>query len=88
MKSTFRKSFTRDLRKIKDRALLDRIKEAIDKTQSASDAKEISNLKKLSGGGNYFRIRVGDYRIGVILEQGTVDFVRCLHRRDLYRFFP
>jgi len=88
MKTTFRKSFTRDLRKIKDRALLDRIKEAIDKTQSASDAKEISNLKKLSGGGNYFRIRVGDYRIGVVLEQGTVDFVRCLHRRDLYRFFP
>ncbi len=88
MKTTFRKSFTRDLKKIKDRGLLNRIKEAIDKTQSASDAKEISNLKKLSGGGNYFRIRVGDYRIGVILEQGTVDFVRCLHRRDLYRFFP
>jgi mRNA interferase RelE/StbE len=88
MKTTFRKSFTRDLKKVKDQALLTRIKQAIESVQSAASLKEISNLKKLTGGDNYFRIRVGEYRVGVILEQGTVDFVRCLHRRDLYRFFP
>jgi mRNA interferase RelE/StbE len=33
-------------------------------------------------------IRVGDYRIGVVLEDGVVTFVRVLHRRDVYRYFP
>ena len=26
--------------------------------------------------------------LGVVVEGGQVEFVRCLPRRDLYRFFP
>jgi len=32
--------------------------------------------------------RIGEYRIGVALEGSEVEFVRCLNRRDLYRYFP
>ena len=46
------------------------------------------DLKKLSGGGDYYRIRVGDYRTGIALEGETVAFVRCLHRKEIYRYFP
>ena len=46
------------------------------------------DLKKLSGGGDYHRIRVGDYRTGTALEGKTVAFVRCLHRKKIYRCFP
>lgn len=47
------------------------------------------DLKKLSGGrGAYYRIRVGDYRLGLEVEGDVVVFVRCLHRRDMYRYFP
>jgi mRNA interferase RelE/StbE len=31
---------------------------------------------------------VGDYRIGISVEGDEVEFVRCLHRRDIYRYFP
>lgn len=47
-----------------------------------------SVLKKRNGTENCYRIRVKDYWIGVTIEEDTVEFVRCLHRRDLYRFFP
>jgi len=48
----------------------------------------VSNLTKLSGSSGFYRIRVGDYRIGIAVEEDEVEFVRCLHRRDIYRYFP
>ena len=49
----------------------------------------LSSVTKLSGGsGDFYRIRVGDYRLGLELEGEEVVFVRCLHRREIYRYFP
>jgi mRNA interferase RelE/StbE len=88
MNTAFRKSFERDLKKIKDQDLLDRIRGAIEEVEAADDLQSISNLKKISGSADFYRIRVGEYRIGIVVEADTVEFVRCLPRRDLYRFFP
>ncbi len=56
--------------------------------EAAPDARSISNLKKLSGGGPYYRIRIGDHRIGLTIEDDVVTFVRVLPRREIYRYFP
>jgi len=88
MKAAFRKSFARDLKKIKDQALLLGVRQAIEQVEAVADLRAVSYLKKLSGTGYYYRIRVGDYRLGVAIEGDTVEFVRCLPRRDLYRYFP
>jgi mRNA interferase RelE/StbE len=85
---TFRKSFARDLKKVKDRGVLDRIAQAIEQVDRAATRREISDLKKLSGTDAFYRIRVGEYRIGAAVEGDVVEFVRCLSRRELYRFFP
>ncbi len=76
------------MKKIKDQGLLDRIRLAIENVETAETMTEISNLKKMSGTGNFYRIRFGDFRMGIIVEGDTVVFVRCLPRKDLYRFFP
>jgi mRNA interferase RelE/StbE len=88
MKSAFRKSFTRDLKRIKDREVLRRVGQVIDEVDVADDLSAVGNLKKMSGAAYFYRIRIGDYRIGIAAEGDTVEFVRCLPRRDLYRFFP
>ena len=88
MKSSFRNSFTRDLKKIKDHKLRDRIRAAIETVEAAESLQSLPDVKKIGGASNLFRIRIGEYRIGIALEGDTVDFVRCLNRRDLYRFFP
>jgi mRNA interferase RelE/StbE len=49
---------------------------------------EIIHVKKLKGSEDYYRIRIGNYRVGIILADDTVIFVRFLHRRDIYRYFP
>jgi mRNA interferase RelE/StbE len=88
MKVTFRQSFVQDLKKVKTQAVLDRVRRAIEQVEATSTTQEVRDLKKMSGAGNFYRIRVGDYRLGVVVEGSQVEFVRCLARRDLYRFFP
>ena len=39
-------------------------------------------------GRSEFKLRVGDYRVGFKLAAGTAVFLRCLHRKDIYRYFP
>ena len=89
MKTAFLKSFERDLKNLKkNRQMLSRIQKKIDEVEEVSGLDVLSSVKKLSGGENYYRIRVGDYRIGIAIENETVVFVRCLHRREIYRYFP
>lgn len=88
MKVEFRESFAKDLKSVKDKALLKRAGEVIEAIEQADSLANMPNLKKLKGGGNYFRLRVGDYRVGIALENETVVFVRFLNRKDVYKFFP
>ncbi len=46
--------------------------------------------QKLTGYQTYYKIRVGDYRIGLHIDIGQqqVEFQRILHRREIYRQFP
>jgi len=84
----FRESFDKDLSAITDAGLLRRIQKMIEQVEAARSFHEIPNLKRLEAKGKYFRIRLGDYRVGFVFEQGSVTFVRCLHRREIYRYFP
>jgi len=47
-------------------------------------------VEKMKGHSSYYKIRVGDYRVGLRLttESQTIEFQRVLHRRDIYRKFP
>ena len=88
MKVEFRNSFARDLRRLRDKSVKERVKATIQQIEEVDDLKEVSNVRKLSGSGNYYRVRIGGYRLGLLLNQDTVVFVRCLPRRDIYRYFP
>lgn len=88
MKTAFRESFDADLTAITDPALLRRIRKVIGQVEAAQTFQQIPNLKPLKASGKYYRIRMGDYRIGFVFERGTVTFVRCLNRKEIYRYFP
>jgi mRNA interferase RelE/StbE len=92
MKTEFTKSFAKDLKKhAKDKKLLTRIKEIILEVEAAEDTTAINNLKKLKklkAEGSYFRIRSGNYRLGLIIDGETVTFVRALPQKEIYRYFP
>ncbi len=88
MNLEFKGSFVKDLKKIKEKQLQGQIRELIEKVEASANITELENMKKLSGSDVYYRIRLGDYRIGLKIENNTVYFVRFLHRKDIYRYFP
>jgi mRNA interferase RelE/StbE len=88
MKTLFEKSFGRDLKKIKDRRLLKRVQKIIAQVESAASLTDLQNVKKLEGYKTYYRIKVGEYRIGIEVLDGQVIFVCFLNRKDTYRYFP
>ncbi|TVM04222.1 MAG: plasmid stabilization protein [Candidatus Brocadia sp. WS118] len=52
------------------------------------DITEIKNLKKIKGHPSFYRIRIGDYRLGIEYRETTLVFMRVLHRKEIYRYFP
>jgi len=64
------------------------IADCIEDIQMKNKLSELVNCKKLTGSKNYYRIRIGDYRVGFIFDKNTVELVRFLHRSKMYDFFP
>ena len=88
MNVEFKASFAKDLRKVRDERLKERVRETIEQVEQAGSLQEITNMKKLKGETGYYRVRVGDHRLGLSVEGDIVTFVRFLHRKDMYRYFP
>ena len=99
-----RDKFQKDIKKIKDKKLQNKIQELISfvetivsNMQEKQDIPDIFNMIKLFGHDNYYRIRIGNYRIGISIEtqddkkENEIDifwFERFGHRKDFYRIFP
>ncbi|MBP7051892.1 MAG: type II toxin-antitoxin system RelE/ParE family toxin [Phycisphaerae bacterium] len=88
MRTAFKRTFLKDVEALGDAATRQRIREVITQVESAAKLQDIQGVKRLKGDDHCYRIRIGDYRLGLLIEEGTAVFVRCLHRRDIYRYFP
>ncbi|MGM0531665.1 MAG: type II toxin-antitoxin system RelE family toxin [Bacteroidota bacterium] len=51
---------------------------------SCKNINDIPNIQKLSGYKNYYRIRLGQYRIGLRYEENTLIFERIMHRGKIF----
>jgi len=88
MKVLYEKSFLKDLKKIRETELKERVKSAILEIKKAKDRSKLNSLEKLQGHKSAYKIRIGDYRMGTFLESDTVTFSRFLHRKEIYKKFP
>ena len=89
MKVEFDKSFERSLGKIHDSRILHRLERIITHLEISSSLAQEPNIKKLSGYSNYFRLRIGDYRVGFeLLNRTKIRFIIIAHRKDIFKIFP
>ena len=85
----YRQSFLKDLKKLKGQPVYDRIFElAFTALPEADSLSDITNVKAMKGHPNRYRIRVGNYRVGIEVHDNNVEVMRVLHRREFYRYFP
>jgi mRNA interferase RelE/StbE len=88
MKIIVQKSFERDIAKITNKELASLVLGVIEELENCHSLSKISHLKKMAGKGGYYRIRVGDYRLGLKLSQDTLVLLRFMSRKDIYKYFP
>ena len=88
MKLAFTKKFLKQVSKLNDPALAKEIEAIIERAEKATVLSEIKNLKKLKGHVGFYRIRSGDYRIGINFHNDSFEFAAFDHRKDIYKYFP
>jgi mRNA interferase RelE/StbE len=81
-------TFDKDLKRITDQTIRERIDKAILSVESAKGLHDIPHLEKLKGHRTAYRIRVGVLRLGIYIEDDTVLFKSCMHRSKIYKVFP
>ena len=88
MEIRYHPRFERDLRRIRTPALSRRVERVIEELKAASSITEVRNVIRMAGRERHYCIRIGGYRLGLVLEGDTAALVRLGHRRDFYRSFP
>ena len=89
MEVSYRKLFLKDLKKLKNLKIYDKIyKLVFEELPNISKIEEIKGLKRLKGSNCRYRIKIGDYRIGVEIHGHKIEIMRVLHRKDFYKYFP
>jgi mRNA interferase RelE/StbE len=89
MKVLYVKALVKDLEAVsRNLGVKKRLLKLIERLKTIDSLSELQNIKKIEGYDNYYRLRVGDYRLGLKLSGNTVELIRFLHRRDIYRRFP
>ena len=87
MKIEIRKSFTKDADKLPS-PYRQHLAGIIDAMEKAGQPSQLADCKKLTGYKTAYRIRMGQYRLGFFYENKTIELVRILHRKEIYRYFP
>lgn len=89
MKIQISKQFVKDCKKINDKRILAKIREALESAQTVTHISELSQLEEMSGHTGFYRLKFDyRYRMGLYLEGKTLQFLRVGRREDFYKKFP
>ncbi|MBL1262425.1 type II toxin-antitoxin system RelE family toxin [Candidatus Methylomicrobium oryzae] len=59
-----------------------------DELISASSIFSLGKIEKMQGYHGFYKVRFGNYRVGLAIENEVVIVKTVMHRRDIYKFFP
>lgn len=88
MKVEYLKQFSKDLLKINDETLKNNLFEVIVLLKETENLNLLSNIKKLKGHTEAYRIRIGKYRLGFFFDGEVIELARFAKREDIYKLFP
>ena len=88
MQVFYEKSFLKDIKKINDKNIANKLKKILKKFEEEENLTTFLNVKKLKGFDNFYRIKIGNYRLGFKYENESIEVIRFLHRKDIYKLFP
>jgi mRNA interferase RelE/StbE len=88
MQKVIKDTFIKDIKNINDEKLKLKLSKIIKEIEDCEHIFLIENVKKINGHNDYYRIKVGSFRIGIHYDKKVLTLVRFLHRKEIYRYFP
>jgi mRNA interferase RelE/StbE len=89
MKLLYGKQFSKDLDSMRlSSEIKKRLLSQIARLKNAESLAEMKDSRKIEGYTGYYRIRIGDYRLGIKVYENQIEMIRFLHRKDIYRRVP
>jgi len=88
MKIEITRKFQKQVNSCNDQLIRKKVGNILEDAASVRTMSGFCNLKKLRGSKNSYRIRAGNYRIGLIIDDDLVIFAAFDHRSDIYKYFP
>jgi mRNA interferase RelE/StbE len=89
MQIRFTKTFLRDLAKVQPPKRRKQIEAFVFEALPISNSLgELGIVEKMTGFDNYYKIRFGEYRIGLLKTSDHIELLRVLNRKDIYQVFP
>ena len=82
------RQFSRDVRRLGSSQIRRRLDRTIQELIEVADITEVSGIKRLLAEGQHYRIRIGDYRLGITMDGEIAVLRRFLPRGEIYRYFP
>lgn len=87
MKYDLTSSFIKDVKK-SPLDIQSQVKALIGSIEAVERLSDLQHVKKMTGFSDAYRIRLGEYRVGILMRDNLVVLARILHRREVYRYFP
>jgi mRNA interferase RelE/StbE len=88
LKTNYRKRFLKELAKVPPKLRIKIEEFVFTKATKLNTIEEAKIIEKMTGYSSYYKIRFGDYRVGLKYKDKAIVFERVLHRKDIYKYFP
>ena len=88
MEIRYHNQFHRDLRRLGNPSLATQVEQVIEQLKAASTMRDMRDVSRMTAPGEHYRIRVGEYRLGITMDSEIAILRRFLPRGEIYRRFP
>lgn len=89
MNVIFDRSFNKSIDKVNDKLVKEKLSTLIVSMEQAKSISELTAIKPMKGHAGYYRIRIGDYRVGFeLINSNEILLILVAHRKDIYKRFP
>jgi mRNA interferase RelE/StbE len=85
----YRKTFLKELSKLPFE-IQSKIENIVFEKLVTNNPFELGFIEKMKGYPDKYKIRIGDYRIGITINSKSKEILceRIAHRKDIYKLFP
>ncbi|MEI6333930.1 MAG: type II toxin-antitoxin system RelE/ParE family toxin [Methylococcaceae bacterium] len=88
MEVSYSKKFLKQLADVPGKTRVKIENFALNELISVFSVSSLGKVEKMQGYDGFYKVRFGNYRVGLVIQNETITVKTVMHRREIYKFFP